>query len=124
MKMLKMLLAVIVLLVAACVGSFSVQPATENMGTSSFASTPSTQAEASQRFIYEDENGNSGVATYSPDGSSVIFEFDGARHVLHSSISADGARYTNGDESIVFWEKGNSVRFEHGEQVTTLHLQR
>ena len=44
-----------------------------------------------------------------PGGSVVLTLADGSTMTLPQTISADGARYANADESFVFWEKGNSV---------------
>jgi hypothetical protein len=44
-----------------------------------------------------------------PTGS-VALTFDGGRMMtLKQTISADGARYANSDESFVFWSKGNGA---------------
>lgn len=43
-------------------------------------------------------------------GGSVILTMDDGRHLqLSQTISADGARYANADESFVFWEKGKTA---------------
>ena len=44
-----------------------------------------------------------------PGGSVSITLDDGRSMTLAQTISADGARYANADESFVFWNKGNSV---------------
>jgi membrane-bound inhibitor of C-type lysozyme len=44
-----------------------------------------------------------------PTGSVSLTLADGSTMTLAQTISADGARYANADESFVFWEKGNSV---------------
>ncbi len=52
-----------------------------------------------------------------PTGSVVLTLSDGRGLVLSQSVSADGARYTNTDESFVFWSKGNgALVFENDEQ--------
>jgi membrane-bound inhibitor of C-type lysozyme len=43
---------------------------------------------------------------------------DGRRWVLPQALSASGARYANGDESIVFWNKGNTAFIEEGGRTT------
>ena len=35
---------------------------------------------------------------------------------LHQAISASGARYTNDDESLIFWNKGNTAFVTEGNQ--------
>jgi len=44
-----------------------------------------------------------------PSGSIKIILSDGRNFDLPQTISADGARYANSDESFVFWSKGNGV---------------
>ena len=43
---------------------------------------------------------------------------DGRRLSLPQARSASGARYANGDESIVFWNKGNTAFIEEGGKTT------
>jgi membrane-bound inhibitor of C-type lysozyme len=43
-------------------------------------------------------------------GNSVMLSLsDGRQMTLPQTISADGARYANADESFVFWNKGNGA---------------
>ncbi len=44
-----------------------------------------------------------------PGGSVNILLGDGRAMTLPQTISADGARYANADESFIFWSKGNGV---------------
>ena len=44
-----------------------------------------------------------------PTGSVKVNLSDGRNFDLAQTISADGSRYANGDESFVFWSKGNGV---------------
>lgn len=44
-----------------------------------------------------------------PGGSAVITFPDGTKMTLDQTISADGGRYANADESFVFWGKGNTA---------------
>ncbi|MEI6529020.1 MAG: MliC family protein [Candidatus Falkowbacteria bacterium] len=43
---------------------------------------------------------------------------DGRNLLLEQAISASGARYANSDESIVFWNKGNTAFIEEAGQVS------
>jgi len=43
---------------------------------------------------------------------------DGRKELLPQAISASGARYTNTDESFVFWNKGNSAFITEGASTT------
>ena len=44
-----------------------------------------------------------------PGGSVALTLSDGRTMTLHQTISADGGRYANTDESFVFWSKGNGA---------------
>src|SRR4051812_1771736 len=44
-----------------------------------------------------------------PTGSVSLVLSDGRNMTLSQSVSADGTRYTNKDESFVFWSKGNGA---------------
>lgn len=44
-----------------------------------------------------------------PTGSAVVTLDDGSVMTLPQTISADGARYANADESFVFWSKGTGA---------------
>ena len=55
-----------------------------------------------------------------PGGSLSVVLSDGRTMTLHQTISADGGRYANDDESIVFWSKGRGAMFlEHDAQTYT-----
>ena len=51
-----------------------------------------------------------------PGGSVAITLSDGRAMTLAQTISADGARYANADESFVFWNKGNTALVLEGGQ--------
>lgn len=53
-----------------------------------------------------------------PGGSAVITLSDGRSMTLPQTISADGARYANADDSFVFWTKGNGAFVTEGDQQT------
>jgi len=53
-----------------------------------------------------------------PGGSVALTLSDGRAMALTQTISADGARYANADESVVFWNKGNGVTFTENAQQT------
>ena len=46
-----------------------------------------------------------------PGGRIVLTFADGSVLPLQQVISADGGRYANADESVVFWDKGNGAMF-------------
>ena len=49
-----------------------------------------------------------------PGGSVQLSLSDGRTMTLAQTISADGARYANSDESFVFWNKGNGATVTEG----------
>jgi hypothetical protein len=49
-----------------------------------------------------------------PGGSIVLSLSDGRSITLPQTISADGERYANSDESFVFWGKGNGAFITEG----------
>lgn len=52
-----------------------------------------------------------------PGGSVTLTLSDGRTVSLAHTVSADGGRYANADESLVFWDKGNSaVVLEHNKE--------
>ena len=55
-----------------------------------------------------------------PGGHVALTLSDGRTFALLQTISADGGRYANADESVVFWNKGNGITFtENGAQTFT-----
>ena len=52
--------------------------------------------------------GKSVEAVFMTNGAEVTLS-DGRTENLSHAVSADGGRYTNGDESFVFWTKGNGA---------------
>jgi len=64
-----------------------------------------------------------------PSGQSIAADFigqdivklnlsDGRQFNLPRTISADGGRYANADESFVFWNKGNSAFIQENNKTT------
>src|SRR3569623_243836 len=53
-----------------------------------------------------------------PGGSGNLTLSDGRTMSLPQTISADGARYANADEALVFWSKGNGATITEGSQPT------
>ncbi len=64
------------------------------------------------------DEGKSITATiHLPDDEAVDLVFsDGRTMTLPHAISADGARYTNTDESVVFWTKGETAFVTEGKE--------
>jgi membrane-bound inhibitor of C-type lysozyme len=53
-----------------------------------------------------------------PGGSVALKLSDGRTMTLPQTISADGTRYANADESFIFWAKGNGAFIMEGNQQT------
>jgi membrane-bound inhibitor of C-type lysozyme len=53
-----------------------------------------------------------------PGGSVQLTLGDGRTMTLPQTISADGGRYANADESFIFWSKGNGAFVEEGGMMT------
>jgi membrane-bound inhibitor of C-type lysozyme len=49
-----------------------------------------------------------------PNGSVKLVLSDSRELTLAQTISADGARYANADESVVFWNVGNGATYTEG----------
>lgn len=66
--------------------------------------------------FFEDINREPSTSTPPlPPGVARVAFTDGRSFELPQTVSADGARYANEDESFVFWNKGNGVMVqEHG----------
>lgn len=52
------------------------------------------------------------------DNQVVLNLSDGRQLTLPHAMSADGARYANEDESVVFWNVGNTATLTEGDQTT------
>lgn len=60
----------------------------------------------SKTYVYKN-NGKIATVDMSSDGNSVVLNYENIKdQKLDIAMSASGARYTNSDESIVFWNKG------------------
>lgn len=77
---------------------------------------------------YEKESGIIRAVFACPESKAVYAEFtknkvflvlsDGRKLDLNQTISGSGARYANGDESFVFWNKGNGAFIEENGSTT------
>lgn len=68
-----------------------------------------TSTTTSPMDIGQDPGSTSSPSAPTPAGSVVLKLDDGRNFDLNQTISADGARYANKDESFVFWDKGNTA---------------
>lgn len=67
-------------------------------------------AEDSRTYIYSCGDSRA-VAEYF-DNDVLKLTFGGNRYVLNHAVSADGAKYADTDENIVFWNKGRKAYLE------------
>ena len=56
-----------------------------------------------------------------PTGSVALTLSDGRTMTLPQTLSADGGRYANADESIIFWNKGDTAFITEGGADTYTH---
>ncbi len=85
--------------------------------------TAATQEQASgsgTTYTLACADGKSITATFHlPEDATVdVALSDGRSFTLGHAVSADGARYVNADESIVFWNKGVSAFLTEGDAQT------
>ncbi len=83
------------------------------MATASFASTDQAKPadKASDAVQYTCADGKAISAKYSKSAVTLVLN-DKRKLKLNQSVSGSGTRYTNKDETLVFWSKGNSARLE------------
>ena len=120
----KTIIAIVVLAVLAAGIGFLMQsttpaqtPAPNLIATVSYTCDSGKTIDAS---LYE---GTSTPATSpdqppTPGGSATVALSDGRTMNLAQTISADGVRYANADESFVFWTKGNGAFVMEGDNQT------
>lgn len=79
-------------------------------------STPSNEIQA----VFKCGDGKSIDATFinSGEGSVSLTLSDGRSFSLPYAISADGERYADSSENIVFWNKGNTAFLEENGKIT------
>jgi heat shock protein HslJ len=64
------------------------------------------------------ENGTELIVTYTESGDRALLSINGNEYELDRVMSASGARYTNDDESVVFWEhQGEAMVEVNGETI-------
>jgi membrane-bound inhibitor of C-type lysozyme len=70
--------------------------------------------------VFTCEESKTITATFYPsnDVSVDLHLSDGRKMSLLHATSADGARYTNSDESVVFWNKGNTAFMTEADKTT------
>ncbi len=82
-------------------------------GQSNIVNAPVPTPEPSISVVYKCPNGDKIPATFNNAEGTVSFTLPGGEETtLPHAMSADGARYANSDESLVFWNVGDSVMIE------------
>lgn len=75
------------------------------------ARTAAVHADTAKTFLFVCKDDKKILASFGAD--SVILRLDNKREILlPQAMSASGARYANADESLVFWNKGDTAFFE------------
>jgi membrane-bound inhibitor of C-type lysozyme len=69
-------------------------------------------------FVCGADRSLNAIFTNGPQPSVRLSLPDGRKMNLRQVVSASGARYANGDESFVFWNKGNMAFIEENGQRT------
>lgn len=68
-------------------------------------------------YFFETNNGEVGVIAYmSEDREHAVLLINEEMYDLYQSVSGSGARYTNDDESVVFWEHQGTVTITIGDK--------
>ena len=70
------------------------------------------------RFACNDGKSIDATFVNGPDSSVRLVLSDGRKVTLPQAMSASGARYANADESLVFWNKGNTAFIEENGKAT------
>jgi membrane-bound inhibitor of C-type lysozyme len=70
------------------------------------------------RFVCGDDKAIDAVFSNGSESRVRLSLSDGRRLVLPQARSASGARYANADESIVFWNKGDTAFIEEHGRIT------
>ena len=100
------ILAIVVFVCVFCVGFFLGEKFESSKAAISAWTPPTSSVVGSAGFFCD--GGKSVRAVFMTEGAEVTLS-DGRTMNLSHAVSADGGRYTNGDESFVFWTKGNGA---------------
>ena len=111
----KALVAIVILLVLVALGYFAWMRTTPaapitNLGSSAIAAA-SYACDGGKTISASFSEGTTSAAALPgqppvPTGSVMLTLSDGRTMTLAQTLSADGGRYANTDESIIFWDKG------------------
>ncbi len=106
-----------VLLGIACL---DIAAAPQDAAPSADPSKPATANAHTINATFVCDAGKTIVASFinGPQASVKLSLSDGRELILPQALSASGARYANRDESIVFWNKGNTAFIEEGGKAT------
>lgn len=74
---------------------------------------PETSSIAYSKGPYEFKAGNqSFLISYDQSSDHALLDMGGKEYELNRAVSGSGARYTNDDESVVFWEHAGEAMIE------------
>lgn len=114
--------SVLIIVIAGIVGAFLLHRHVNApvMSENDSSQTDTSAVDNNPTVVFScPDNKSISVTFHLPEDTSVDAVLsDGRTLSLNHAISADGARYTNADESIVLWNKGDSVFLNEGNTTT------
>ncbi|HUZ93265.1 MAG TPA: MliC family protein [Candidatus Paceibacterota bacterium] len=123
----KHLLATLIIIVLLAIAIFFAWPRPKAIAPTQSSTQPAASVPADQTLVnnvtYSCDDGKTITAALyqgprvaavpneppQPNGSAVLSLSDGRNMTLSQTISADGIRYANTDESFIFWSKGSGA---------------
>jgi len=116
--------AIVIIVVLVIIAGVVIYTSSDTLSTSQNNSATSGQTQNIQ-VVFTCDAGKSinamfmNASTATTTGNSVMLVLsDGRQMTLPQTISADGARYANADESFVFWNKGDGAFIQEGNSTT------
>ena len=92
-------------------GAVSTEPASAETPSAPAGGTSTSTAPSTIHALFTCDAGETIAAVFhnGPQSSVELTLSDGRKLTLPQVLSGSGARYANGDESFVFWNKGNTA---------------
>jgi membrane-bound inhibitor of C-type lysozyme len=117
------LVAVVVLLVLVALGYWTWMRMKPAPDPSSAIAAASYACDSGKTITASFSEGTTSIAAIPgqppvPTGSVMLTLSDGRTMTLPQTLSADGGRYANADESIIFWDKGVGSFLKEGNAET------
>ena len=125
-KTLKTILLFIILVIAAIVVAAAIKfNASQDDMYAHHSDEVVEKTDVTDEYIFTTNTGDTGVLMYSgEDKENATLSIQGTTYQLKRSPSASGAKYTNEDESVVYWEHQGEATIEvEASSYTTEHIQ-